>query len=471
MNGVTFDELVDIRSLIRTSGEPSLRDVGVAEIIRGVGAISELAQVLRRRGVDEAASVVVLSDTTPKRSGGDDVLDTAMAALRSSFRVHLHRVAPRPPATIVLADEITVGTATEQVRLLAGNVLVTVGSGTMADISKVVARELGLTHVIVQTAASVNGFTDDQSVVLINGTKRTTPSKWPDAVVIDDLVLADAPIEMTRAGLGDQLSMYSASADWYLSSALGFDTSFSPTLVSLMRRDMGELVSMAADLNDRQPAAVSRLASCLALGGLSVGVAGRTAPSSGTEHVVSHLLEIHGDAHHPATPSHGSQVGVASVLAAIVWQRVRDTLIKGGQRIEVPSEDVRTRVFQVFGDLDDTGATSHECWTGYERKLRWMQSHRTELQRFVDEWAIYDDVVDQLLTPASFIASTLRAAGAPVTFNELYPVPSRDVVVWAVAHCHLMRDRFTVIDLADLVGAWSPDDVDASLEALDVFSQ
>jgi hypothetical protein len=32
---------------------------------------------------------------------------------------------------------------------------------------------------------------------------------------------------------------------------------------------------------------------------------------------------------------------------------------------------------------------------------------------------------------------------------------------WALGHCHLMRDRFTVADLAFFMGIWEPSDVDA----------
>ena len=34
---------------------------------------------------------------------------------------------------------------------------------------------------------------------------------------------------------------------------------------------------------------------------------------------------------------------------------------------------------------------------------------------------------------------------------------------WALANCHLMRDRFTVADLAFLMGIWEPADVDSLL--------
>ena len=35
---------------------------------------------------------------------------------------------------------------------------------------------------------------------------------------------------------------------------------------------------------------------------------------------------------------------------------------------------------------------------------------------------------------------------------------------WALANCHLMRDRFTVADLAFFMGMWDSSDVDGLLD-------
>jgi glycerol-1-phosphate dehydrogenase [NAD(P)+] len=422
---------------------------------------------LERFDVEAGSTITVLSDITPKRYHDADVLDVVLEMIRSTHKIDLVLIAPESSASAVLADEETVANALEGVRRATPRALVSVGSGTVVDIGKVVASKLSLTHVVVQTAASVNGFADDQSVLLINGVKRTTPSKWPDALVIDLGVVARAPLDMIRSGLGDQLSMFSAAADWYLSKAVGFDTSFSPTLVSLMRRDLDELVATSDDLGRGEPEAVDLLASCLTLGGIAMGVAGRTAPSSGTEHLISHLLEMHADAVHTPSASHGSQVGAASVVAALVWQRVRERLTNGD--VEVSAHNVASRmdVLEAFAHLDTTGALAEECWAAYERKSNWILLHLDDLRRVVREWPKHDQEVDLLLRPAGFIASVLRQAQAPVTFDQLAPAPDPDVVSWSLTKGHLMRDRFCVLDLAVLIGAWNPDDVAAVLHELD----
>ena len=282
---VVVDDLHELRARLQTSPDASiLRPIGLRAIVRGDGAVETLAEVLRGLGIADDSAVTVLSDTTPKKYVHGDVLDVVINALADDHRVDVEHLEATSLDGVVLADEETVSGAVNRVRSLVPDVLVSVGSGTVTDIAKVVAGELGIAHVVVQTAASVNGFTDDQSVLLINGAKRTTPSHWPDVLIIDPLVIAASPLEMSRSGLGDQLSMFTAGADWYLANAVGFDESYSPTLVAIMRDGVDSLIESSAEVGLGEPRSVSALADCLTRGGIAMGVAGRTAPSSGLEH-------------------------------------------------------------------------------------------------------------------------------------------------------------------------------------------
>jgi glycerol-1-phosphate dehydrogenase [NAD(P)+] len=459
---ITIDTLDDIRAVARDAPDAAgLNPIGLREVVRGTAAARALADVLRRLGVPGGSIVAVLTDPVPKSAGpgGGDVVDVVHDALAPRYRPVPVRLHPAG-AGIVHADERTVEDAVAGVKAVMPGSLVSVGSGTLADIGKVAAHRLGLVHVVVQTAASVNGFADDQSVLLLNGTKRTTPSRWPEAVVIDSGIVAAAPRAMTGSGLGDQLSMFTAAADWYLAAAAGFDASYSPTVVRVLRQGTTELLGAAEGLRRGDPDAVVALAASLTRGGLAMGLAGRTSPSSGAEHTISHLLDMHAGAHDTAAASHGSQVGVASVVAAAIWHRVRARLT--GSRVVVrplDEEQLRQRVSAAFAPLDEDGATARECWTAYRRKLTWINAHRDRLQRLCDDWGSHDPVAADLLAAPETIAGTLRAAGAASRFAELEPAPEPGTAGWAVANCHLMRDRFTVVDLAEITGLWTGEDV------------
>ncbi|MCI4355176.1 MAG: hypothetical protein L3K06_07410, partial [Thermoplasmata archaeon] len=64
-----------------------------------------------------------------------------------------------------------------------------------------------------------------------------------------------------------------------------------------------------------------------------------------------------------------------------------------------------------------------------------------------------------------------RSAGAPARFEELDPPANRATAVWAILNGHLIRDRFTLADLAWFAGAWTPGFVDEVIETADAWAQ
>jgi glycerol-1-phosphate dehydrogenase [NAD(P)+] len=98
-----------------------------------------------------------------------------------------------------------------------------------------------------------------------------------------------------------------------------------------------------------------------------------------------------------------------------------------------------------------------ECWRDYSAKLeRWLGS-RDRLRSLPERWPAFDAQLDRLLAPATRLAEALRAAEAPLRLGELGI--DDETGRWALANCHLMRDRFTVADLAFLTGRWEESDV------------
>jgi glycerol-1-phosphate dehydrogenase [NAD(P)+] len=388
-----------------------------------------------------------------------EVKSTAMAALADAgLRVRHVAIGDddaRPHADAATLDAAATGCE-------AAAVIVSIGSGTVADIGKAVSARLdGVPHVVVQTAASVNGFGDGESVLLVDGVKRTTSTRWPERLIIDTDVLARAPLALNQAGLGDLLATYTAPADWLLARLVGQDDSYSTAVVALAREHVDAAVDAAAGIRDAEPAALEDLAAALTLSGVSMGVAGRTAPGSGMEHTVSHLLEM---ADPDSEALHGAKVGILSILAALLWARVRDAVGAGAlERLRFPDADaMQARVRDAFAGVDPGGAMGAECWREYARKLERWTAAQEDLRSLADRWAEFDAEVGPLLAPPERLVAALRAAGAPVRLAEL-GIDAGDAR-WAIANCHLMRDRFTVADLAFLLGLWDAADVDALLE-------
>jgi len=437
------------------------RPVGLRAVEIGTDALLRLPDVMS--AVTSAAPVgrvAVLTDGVPKKRLGAEA--TALVASLLSWTADVRGVTVLSGPGGVHADERTVAAAAAAAAGASG--IVTVGSGTVADIGKAVSARLGTaSHVIVQTALSVNGYADDQSVLLVDGVKRTTPTRWPDGLIADTQLLAEAPLPLNLAGVGDLLAMFTAPADWRIAHLLDMDDRYAEDVVAMVRDHGPALLRAAPLLRDGDAGAIELTAKVLTLSGVGMGLAGTTAPGSGAEHTVSHLLEMAAARQDRPSAYHGAQVGVAAVLAALVWRHVRQRVRGGARLLRCPSDDqMRPAVLRAFGSLDPSGAMADECWRDYQRKLaRWRERHG-----HVDQLdpAHLDDAARLLEQPA-VLRAALSRSGAPARPGELDPPVDAGMTRWALANCHLMRDRFTIVDLAVLLGVWQPADVTAVLTA------
>jgi glycerol-1-phosphate dehydrogenase [NAD(P)+] len=461
-NGRNGIDLAALRARLAAAPDAArLRPLGLRRVLAGPDALLSLREAVAEMLNGAAGPVAVLADATPMLRDRADLKATVLELLESDREVRPVLVGPEDGRAH--ADEDTVAAALAAAR--GASAIVTVASGTVADIGKTVAAELGgLPHLIVQTAASVNGFADDQSVLLRHGVKRTVASSWPDVLLLDGAVLADAPPRMNLAGLGDLVSMFTATPDWYLANEVGMDGAYSTTAVELGRDYGDELLELAPALARNDAAAVVRLAEILAVSGISMGVAGRTAPSSGMEHTISHMLEMAAARRGQGIALHGAQVGVTTVVAALCWRHVRRRSAADGLTLSFPSETMmEERVHGAFDSLDPSGAMGEECWSDYRVKLRRWRENRELSGRLATEWASHERRVEELLVDPARLVEAMRTAGAPVRFAQLDPAVDAETARWAVANCHLMRERFTIADLAFFAGLWEAADVELVL--------
>ena len=251
-----------------------------------------------------------------------------------------------------------------------------------------------------------------------------------------------------------------------LAAAVGMDSSYVAGVVGLYRDGAEALLEAAPLVGARDSAGLRTLTELMTLSGLAMGIAGRTAPVSGTEHTVSHLLDMAAARSGRPTGLHGAQVGVATLAVAVAWDRVLDTLdperlLHG---LETDDAGARARIEAAFASLDASGAMAAECWSAYRRKLeRWRES-TAAIGRLVGGWEAFRAEIRSLLGSPRAIARALLDAGAPATFDQLDPAVDRETAIWALRNGHLIRDRFSVADLARFGGIWTDAFVGAAID-------
>lgn len=455
-------DLAAVRSAVGLDAPgSSLHDVAMDRIVIEADALDRLPVI-----VDELAPpgpIAVVADRVPMSRGGADVKTLVIDRIETTGR-EVRVVWLGETGVELHADAAAIAAAVAGARGAAA--IVAVGSGTICDVAKEASRELDVPEVVVQTANSVNAFSDDMAVLLIHGVKRTVPSRWPTALVVDLAVVADAPAALSLSGVGELAAMFTAPADWRLAAAFGMDPSWDRRVVGLFT-DGADAFAEAAPLGTSgEPAAVRTLVELMTLSGLALGIAGKTSPISGTEHTVSHLLDMDAARRGRPTGLHGAQVGVAALAVAVAWQRVLDAL-EPAALVErpVPSPDeMHDRIDRAFVALDPSGAMADECWAQYRLKLaRWATSGPGR-RAAVDGWPALRGELEELLGTPARIAAILGSAGATSTFEALEPSVGREVAAWALFNGHLIRERFTLADLAWFGGVWTPELVRSAID-------
>lgn len=220
------------------------------------------------------AQVRLVVDPVTITRHGQDLKETVFRQLAERYNVK--RVVLDDGHSELHADGPILDEAAEEV--VGADCIVTVGSGTITDIGKVAASRSSVpVHVVVQTAASVDGFTDNVSVILHNGVKQTIPSRWPSAVLTDTRTIAEAPHYLNASGFGELLSMYCAPGDWYLANHIGIDDTYAPVLLDLFALCGEGIEDWSAGIAHGEVESSQRLAAALAMRGIVTGVGGTTA--------------------------------------------------------------------------------------------------------------------------------------------------------------------------------------------------
>jgi glycerol-1-phosphate dehydrogenase [NAD(P)+] len=351
-----------------------------------------------------------------------------------------------------------------QANIEHGTALVALGSGTVTDIAKHAAylfhqEHPGLDPVVYiccQTANSVTAYAANMAVLLKDGVKRTFPSRYPTAIISDLRVLASAPIAMTMAGLGDCCARFVAYGDWYLASALGMVDFYSEAPLALLSNLDAILLEHAAGIGQRSHDGEAVVARALLLAGIAQSIVNMSAPISGTEHVIAHILDMIADHYQRSLALHGAQVGVATLTAAQLYQRFLDNFDPQAINIDAcyPNDaQLQAHVRQLFQPVDPSGAMAKECWHDYSQKLALWRRSRPQFEQFCKDWhSVHRPKLASLVCSPQVVYQILSQAGAPLTPQELEPPISQEEYDFAVRNGHFIRARFVLGDLLYFLG-------------------
>jgi glycerol-1-phosphate dehydrogenase [NAD(P)+] len=285
-------------------------------VLVGHGVIRMVPQVCRDFALSGTA-LVVAGQKTQKAAG-----ETVEEVLRADgYDVH----------------EILVGEATDEnlkiveqaARDVKANFLLGVGGGSKIDLAKMAAFNCNIEFISVPTSASHDGIASGRASIKNNKGPVSMDAKVPLGVIADTEIIVQSPFRLLAAGCADVISNSTALMDWEFAKRLR-NESFSRSAYALASYTAETVIENADLIRPGLEESVWIAIRPIIISGISMSVAGNSRPTSGSEHMFSHALDLIA----PGKALHGEQCGVGCIMMMYLhggnWHRIRDALIKIG---------------------------------------------------------------------------------------------------------------------------------------------
>ena len=291
--------------------------------------------------------------------------------------------------------------------------MVSVGSGSITDSTRVVATRCNLPMVCVGTAASMDGYTSSICPLTLRGVKIHRQGRCPEIILCDIDVLKTAPMEMVCSGVGDVLGKYIAKADWIIGHIIN-DEDYCPTCGQIVTDAVNKLVDNVDEIKSRSDKGMRILIEALLLSGMTIMIIGHTRAVASVEHNVAHYWEMMQMLHGKKPPQHGASVGVSTLL---VWPLFTRFAQEDLSRLDlekiranrISREDRVKWMLYAYGEEAANAIMSENegdflTWEEQERRIRRAQA------RFEDIKACIAD-----MPPLEKIRDAMQRLGAQMT--------------------------------------------------------
>lgn len=203
-----------------------------------------------------------------------------------------------------------------------------IGGGKVIDAAKYMGFLRKLPFISIPTSASSDGFSSASASLLIEDRRNSVPAKMAYGIIADTEVIKSAPDRFLYSGIGDMVSKITSLYDWQYEEDHGYDE-VNDFAMMIAKKAVNSFVRTPFE-TIKDNLFLKELLDSLAMSGIANEIAGSSAPTSGSEHLISHAL----DKLLPTPQLHGIQVGIATYLMSLVqdhrYKRIHTILTDTG---------------------------------------------------------------------------------------------------------------------------------------------
>ncbi len=190
--------------------------------------------------------------------------------------------------------------------------VVGLGGGKVIDAAKYCGFLLNLPFISVPTSSSSDGFSSASASLIVDGRRKSVPARLAYGIIVDTEVVKSAPVQFLYSGIGDMVAKITALYDWKYEGDKGY-AQVNDFAMMIAKKAVNSFVRTPFQ-SIRDDLFLKELLDSLAMSGIANEIAGSSAPTSGSEHLISHAL----DKLLKQPWLHGLQVGVATYLMSLV---------------------------------------------------------------------------------------------------------------------------------------------------------
>ncbi len=313
--------------------------------------------------------------------------------------------------------------------------VLSVGTGSVNDPCRLACANKNKPLCIFATAPSMDGFASYSSPLVCNGFKSTYPAKSPEVIIGDTKILANAPNELKSAGFGDMVSKYIALIDWQVSTLITGEY-YCERIASLTRDAIDELFEMADKVTVNDEYTAGKIFEALLKTGIGMSFSQNSRPASGSEHIISHLIECV-ELRDGIIPNyHGDDIGVCTLEVLKLYNSLLSLEMVSPVYENPDWEDI----FEFYGDMAEE-----------VRKLNFPENIIDEAspEKIRECWNEIKNIIKSVPDYES-VKAAMKKAGCKITVSDIGK--SNELFYSCLKYSPYMRKRMTLLRMRDMIG-------------------
>lgn len=312
--------------------------------------------------------------------------------------------------------------------------ILSVGSGSVNDPCRLAAARQDKLLCIFATAPSMDGFASYGAPIVADGFKATYDAKSPEVIIGDTKILAAAPAELKSAGFGDMIAKYVGLIDWKISNLL-IGEYYCDKIASLTRTAVDQLMEMADKVTVNDEHTAGKIFEALLKTGIGMSFAQNSRPASGSEHIISHLLECVELRDNIIPNYHGDDVGVGTLAMLKYYNE-----LAGYDAIEAQKESIDwAEIYDFYGSMAED-----------VRKLNTPDTitDQVDPEKLKNSWQEIVQIIHSVPSYNECLAA-MKKAGCKLTVKDIGK--SEKLFSDCTKYSPYMRNRLTLLRLKNMI--------------------